>query len=138
MRVLRERSAPRLLGRLLKVAWFQRGKRVVGFTGCGVMCEAHTAAIKRLHDIFSQPQTTGRRPPGIPETPMSKRYDKRRENLEIDRDPFEKNEPREALVQCWICNLAENRSYGIGRPSEVRCSACNGRVEVLTVDGKLV
>ena len=58
--------------------------------------------------------------------------------LEIDRNPFEKKEPREALVQCWICNLAENRSYGIGRPSEVRCSACGSRVEVLTVDGKPV
>jgi hypothetical protein len=38
-----------------------------------------------------------------------------------------------ALVQCWRCNHDEYRKVGIGRPEELRCTKCKGRVEVLEV-----
>lgn len=41
---------------------------------------------------------------------------------------------KEALVQCWYsrCLKVETRRVGIvGRPEEIRCSRCGGKVEVL-------
>lgn len=51
------------------------------------------------------------------------------------QNPFPTPPDTQALVQCWECGLDECRSYGIGKPSEIRCRMCNGRVEVLTVNG---
>ena len=48
---------------------------------------------------------------------------------------FRRTVRREALVQCWVCGLAENRSYGIGRPQELLCRECGGEVEVLQDHG---